>query len=1008
VNNGIFTSLEAQQIPNTSNTPTFQSALSTPGISAAIYGTNQNKTPSIDYDNLIFVVDTTKEATNVVSIPLGGTVRATIDWGDGTREVFTTAGTRTKTYASRGQYTIQIIGSITSFSFNALANTAKIIRCLSFGKHPLTAISFQGCSNLIEVPLSLPTGVTTLANCFNGCGSFNFPIYTWDTSRITSLAGTFASSSFNRNLNSWNTNKVTNLYFTFNSSSFNEQIGCWDTSNNVILDQIFEGGRFNGSIDSWNVSKVTSMYRTFFAAPFNQPIGNWNTSGVTSLQQTFYNSSFNQSISGWNTSSLTNMNGTFALNGAFNQPIGSWNVSKVTNFSETFRDCGYNQPLSGWDTSSATNMSLMFYGGSAFNQPIPNWNVGKCTDFGLTFGGVTSNRNNSFNQSISGWNIGANVGAATVGLGLMFSFNTVFNQSIQNWDVSKVASFGSMFSAATAFNQPLSGWATTMGTSANVTTINMSNMFNSATLFNQSISGWNVSKVNNFSNMFNTASAFNQPLSGWNIGGNASVTSIDMSYMFMRSPFNQNISNWNTSKVNNMFYMFLDNTVYNQPMNSWDVSKVTSFGSMFQSNATINQDLGNWNVSGINSNGGLDSFMFGVSTMSTSNYNSILIGWESRKSSCRSDLRPSFGSSKYSASSAASVARAALVTYGWTISDGGSVVTAPDPPTSVSGTAGDAQVPLSWTAPTYNNGAAITDYTIQYSSNSGSSWTTFSDGVSTATSGTVTGLTNSTPYIFRVAAVNSAGTGSYSSNSASITPVAPTTTTTTTTTTLSFSPTAVMLTSGSSYTVPAGATSMKAWAVGGGGGTNGPGGGAGGTSFKTWSVSGGSSVAYVVGSAGAIANSPNHSNGGNSTVTYGGTTITGSGGGRGDSGGAGNGTGGGYSGGDGGANGGNGTLTNYPYKIGGAVGGNSQSILICAGYGEAGRRPATDVSGLQAAVTLAGGTATQACGSTAAFGSSSHGGEKNAASQNAGLGGGSTWDFGQGQAGGGAVVLYFT
>jgi hypothetical protein len=214
-----------------------------------------------------------------------------------------------------------------------------------------------------------------------------------------------------------------------------------------------------------------------------------------------------------------------------------------------------------------------------------------------------------------------------------------------------------------------------------------------------------------------------------------------------------------------------------------------------------------------------------------------------------------------------------------------------------------------------------------------------------------------------------------------------------------FSAMAVILTSGSSYTVPAGATSMKAWAVGGGGGTSGLGAGAGGTSFKTWSVSGGSNVAYTVGNAGVIGASP--TNGGNSTVTYGGTTITGSGG-------ASSGTGGGYSGGDGGANGGGGTLTAYPYRIGGAVGGNSQSILICAGYGEAGRRPATDVSGLQAAVTLAGGTATQACGSTAAFGSSAHGGEKNAASQNAGLGGGAAWDNGQGQAGSGAVVLYFT
>ena len=97
--------------------------------------------------------------------------------------------------------------------------------------------------------------------------------------------------------------------------------------------------------------------------------------------------------------------------------------------------------------------------------------------------------------------------------------------------------------------------------------------------------------------------------------------------------------------------------------------------------------------------------------------------------------------------------------------------TTPGAPTSVTvsdpGTDGYALV--SWTAPASNGGSAITDYAVQYSSNSGSSWTTFSDGTSTSTSATVTGLTLDTAYIFRVAAVNAVGTGSYSTASASFT-----------------------------------------------------------------------------------------------------------------------------------------------------------------------------------------------------------------------------------------------
>ncbi len=88
---------------------------------------------------------------------------------------------------------------------------------------------------------------------------------------------------------------------------------------------------------------------------------------------------------------------------------------------------------------------------------------------------------------------------------------------------------------------------------------------------------------------------------------------------------------------------------------------------------------------------------------------------------------------------------------------------------TVTPTGGNAEVSLSWSAPSAN-GATITDYLVQYSSDSGSNWTTFADGTSATTSATVTGLTNGTEYVFRVAAVNSIGTGSYSAASSAVTP----------------------------------------------------------------------------------------------------------------------------------------------------------------------------------------------------------------------------------------------
>jgi hypothetical protein len=96
----------------------------------------------------------------------------------------------------------------------------------------------------------------------------------------------------------------------------------------------------------------------------------------------------------------------------------------------------------------------------------------------------------------------------------------------------------------------------------------------------------------------------------------------------------------------------------------------------------------------------------------------------------------------------------------------------PPAPMGLSVTAGNTQATLSWNAPTVSTQTPITDYTVQYSSNSGSSWTTFTRSVSTSTTETVTGLTNGQGYIFRVAAVNGIGTGAYSAVSSVVTPVA--------------------------------------------------------------------------------------------------------------------------------------------------------------------------------------------------------------------------------------------
>jgi prepilin-type N-terminal cleavage/methylation domain-containing protein len=82
-------------------------------------------------------------------------------------------------------------------------------------------------------------------------------------------------------------------------------------------------------------------------------------------------------------------------------------------------------------------------------------------------------------------------------------------------------------------------------------------------------------------------------------------------------------------------------------------------------------------------------------------------------------------------------------------------------PSIVSGltaTSGNTQVALSWTAATTTGSTPVSDYIVEYSTD-GMSYTTFADGVSTATSTTVASLINLTNYSFRVSARNTVGTG---------------------------------------------------------------------------------------------------------------------------------------------------------------------------------------------------------------------------------------------------------
>lgn len=316
----------------------------------------------------------------------------------------------------------------------------------------------------------------------------------------------------------------------------------------------------------------------------------------------------------------------------------------------------------------------------------------------------------------------------------------------------------------------------------------------------------------------------------------------------------------------------------------------------------------------------------------------------------------------------------------------------PPAPTNLSGTPDDTQVALTWTAPTVSAQTPITDYVVQYKTAAASEWTTFSDSTSTATSATVTGLTNGTAYVFRVAAVNGVGTGAYTSASSSLTPES-----------------GVTL----QYLVIAG---------GGAGGTNiGGGGGAGGYLEGTATVNRSQQYTIVVGGGGGSAGS---SGSGSSFLT---ASATGGGGGGQDSSsvnGVSGGSGGGsaYEGSAGSGTSGQGYAgsagATSPYRGGGGGGANTAGGAVGESSGApGGSGKASSITG--SSVTRAGGGGGGGCspcptdgGAGGAGGGGAGGGANNSQSAGAGGsqntgggGGGGNANSGQGGLGGSGVVI---
>lgn len=188
-----------------------------------------------------------------------------------------------------------------------------------------------------------------------------------------------------------------------NSGNFNS----WNVSTITSMQGMFVDSNFNGNISSWDVSHVTNMNGMFYKDPFfNQAIGDWNVSSVTDMSKMFLTiipGSFNQPLNKWDVSHVTDMNAMFVGQSHFNQPLDTWDVSSVTNMYDMFYEASaFNQPLDSWNVSHVTNMDSMFFDAKSFNQPLGLWDISHVTDLFAIFLYDTLSVQN-YNNLLLGW-----------------------------------------------------------------------------------------------------------------------------------------------------------------------------------------------------------------------------------------------------------------------------------------------------------------------------------------------------------------------------------------------------------------------------------------------------------------------------------------------------------------------------------------------------------------------------------------------------------------------------
>ncbi len=354
-----------------------------------------------------------------------------------------------------------------------------------------------------------------------------------------------------------------------------------------------------------------------------------------------------------NLSQVTDMTSMFRNAVAFNTDLGSWDVSNITDMSDLLSYSGlssenYDATLIGWLhlSNPQNNVSLGASGltycvGAIARQRIideHNWNI---IDNGEDINCIT--------PFITTWRTTSN------GETINIPISSGGNDYIIDWGDGSLDK-GSTSSPAHSYSQ---AGTHTVSISGNLRGIFIDYKSDKDKIM--SVEQWGDIPWKSMYGAF--AGASNLQITATDIPDLSQVSNMSSAFSNI-SAINSDISVWDVSSVTNMRSMFSGIPSINHNIRNWDVSSVTDMSFMFAGALSFDQNIGDWDVSGVTDM----SSMFWLSGMSTTNYDSILIGW-SQLPSLQTNVQ--LGAVGVTYCEADSARQYLIDTYSWTITDDG-------------------------------------------------------------------------------------------------------------------------------------------------------------------------------------------------------------------------------------------------------------------------------------------------------------------------------------------------